>query len=219
MNQDLDLKYQNGVLTSGRSLAVPALTVAGQVVTGGSGSSPDPTPPPNTPNPIDHGAIAWTAPPALCTTTTLLVSGTLYLARLPIRAAATVSKIWWANTAAASGATTGQCFAALYTSAGALLSSAAIDTKTTINVQSATLDTAQAISANSYVWAAMLWNATAPPTVLRGGGQSGPANSFNLAAASYQFATAGTGLTVLPSQITPANNSQTGAAALWMALS
>ncbi|MGW1135715.1 hypothetical protein [Streptomyces griseoluteus] len=220
MLHDLDLKYQGGVLTSGHGLAVPSLTVAGQPVTGGSGGGTStPTPMPNMPLPTDHGAVAWTAPPWLCNTSSLLVSGTVYVARLPIRAAAPVSQIWWANIAAASGAVAGQCFTGLYSPAGTLLSSAAIETKSTINVQSASLAAAQTPDPNSYPWAALLWNATTPPTVLRGGGQSGPANNFNLPASSLQFAVAGTGLTSLPASFTPSSLTATGAVALWMALS
>lgn len=69
------------------------------------------------------------------------------------------------------------------------------------------------------MWAAFVWNAGTAPTLMRGGGQAVSANNFNLANAGLRFAVNGTTQTALPSPITPASNTQTGAVALWAALS
>lgn len=213
MLQDIDLKYRSGVLTSGKPLAVPALTVAGQAITGGLST-------PSTPQPSDHGLIAWSGPdPAVASSTSALVSGTLYLTALFFRSAASVTKLWWIHTAAAVSATAGQNWTGLYGSNGTLLTSVGIDGVVTSNsVRSATLSSAQAVTAGTY-WMALLVNASTPPTVARYGGASAAGNSMNLAAAGLRFCVNGTGLTSLPASITTASNTTTGSIALAVAAS
>ncbi|MFF3558980.1 hypothetical protein ACFYXS_02910 [Streptomyces sp. NPDC002574] len=207
--KDIDLKYQGGVLTTSKSLAVGGLTVAGT-----------PMAQPNIQLPTDHGAIAWTTDPAITTGTSNAANGFVYLARMPIRTATTITKVWWDQTTGPTTPTAGQSFAGLYSTAGTLLSSVNIDGKTGNGVQNATLDAAQAVSAG-YVWMALMFNAATPPVLMRGGGQTAAANVFNQTAATYRWAVNGTttGLTALPSSITPASNSQTGVIAFWAALS
>jgi hypothetical protein len=209
MIKDIDLKYQGGVLTTPKSLAVGGLSVAGT-----------PMAQPNVQLPADHGAIAWTSDPALTTGTTATANGLVYLARMPIRTAATITKVWWDQTTGPTTPTAGQNFAGLYNSSGILLSSVNIDGKTGNGVQSATLDAAQSVTAG-YVWMALMFNAATPPVLMRGGGQTAAANVFNQTAATYRWAVNGTtaGLTALPSSITPSSNSQTGVIAFWAALS
>jgi hypothetical protein len=207
MLQDIDLKYVGGVLTSGTPIAAPAFTAAGTPVTA-----------PSTPQPADHNVIAWTMDPALATGTSALTNGTVYLARLPIRSATTISTVWWCQTTGPVTPTAGQCYAGIYSTAGALLSSAAIESKTTNGLQSVALGSPQAVSVG-YVWAAFVWNAATAPTVMRGGGQNSAANNLNLAAAALRFAVNGTTQTTLSAPITPASNTQTGAVALWAAVS
>ena len=210
MLQDIDLSYdRTGALVTGKSLKVGGtLTVGGAPV----GS-------PSTPQPADHGLIAWSADPNYAAGTSALASGTLYLAAVFIRAAATVSKVWWVHTAGGSGATAGQNFAGLYNSSGTLLSSVGIDSNITTNgPQSPSLAVAQPVTAGRY-WVALLVNATSPPTLARTLGASATANNLNLSGATLRYCTNGTGLTALPSSITPASNSTTGALALPVAVS
>lgn len=211
MLRDIDLKYEDGVLTTSKSLAV-----GGSLTVGGTSLAQ-----PNVTLPVDHGVIAWTSHPSLNTSNTLTVNGKIYLTRMPIRAAATVSKVWWCPTTGPTTPTAGQNFAGLYDSSGTLLSSVNIDSVTGTGPQSATLAAAQNIAANSYVWMALMFNAVTPPTLMRGGGLSAAANVFNQSPASYSWAVNGTttGLTALPASITPANNSLTSAFACWGALS
>lgn len=195
------------------------LNVTGTLTVGGS-TVYNPNQGANVQLPGDHGAIAWSFDPAQASSTTALTNGTIYLVRLPIRGTSTISKVWWGQTVAPNTPTSGQNFTGIYDASGNLLSSVNIDGKTTAGVQSATLAVAQNVSA-TYIWAAFMWNATTAPTVMRAGGQIAAGNVFNQTAASYRFAVNGTttGLTALPSTITPASNSQTGVVAMWAAVS
>lgn len=211
MLQDIDLSYdRTGALVTSKNVKIGGtLSVAGAPV----GS-------PATPQPSDHGLIAWTGDPASSTTSgSVGVNGTLYLARVFIRAAATVSKIWWINSAAGATATAGQNWVGLIKSDGTVLSTGSIDSVAVTNgPQSGTLAIAQPVSAGAY-WAALLINATTPPTIARAAGLSSAGNNVNLTAVNYRYAVNGTGLTAIPASITPSSNTLTGAFALWMGVS
>jgi hypothetical protein len=211
MLQDIDLSYdRTGALVTTKSLKIGgSLTVAGAPV----GS-------PSTPQPGDHGLIAWTGDPQSSTTSgSVAVNGSLYLARVFIRSTTTVSKVWWINSAAGATATAGQNWVGLINSSGTVLSTGSIDSVAVTNgPQSGTLSVAQSVAAGSY-WACLLVNAATPPTIARGGGLSQAGNNVNLTAASFRFAVNGTGLTTIPASITPASNTTTGALALWMGVS
>lgn len=208
MLQDIDIRYVNGALVAGAPLSVPGLTVAG--INGA---------PPSGPLPGDHNLIAWVEDPAIASTSSSLVNGTLYLTSIYLRAAATISKVWWINTTAAVTPTAGQNFVGLYSSAGNLLSSAGIDSIVNVNgSQSASLAAVQPVAAGHY-WVAILVNAGTPPAMARLAGASASANNINLTAATYRFAANGTGQTTLPSSITPGSNTTTGSIALWAAVS
>ena len=208
MLQDIDLQYVNGVLTSSAPMAVPSLSVGGAQI----GSPPIALP-------SDHSLLAWAADPTNASTNSTLTNGTLYLASVYLRSAATVSKVWWVNTTAAASATAGQNLVGLYSSAGTLLASVSIDSIVTGNgVQSATFSTPPAVQAGRY-WVGVLVNAGTPPAMARMAGASASANNVNPSAAPYRVAVNGTGLTAMPATITPASNSLTGALALWAAVS
>ncbi|MEV5472954.1 hypothetical protein AB0L66_11430 [Streptomyces sp. NPDC052207] len=207
---DIDLKYRSGVLTTTKNVAIGGtLSVGGASVVSGGWL------------PSDHGLISWSGDPSNATTSTATVNGSVYLVRLNIRYATTITKVWWCQIGGPTTPTAGQNFAGLYSSAGALLSSVNIDAKTGNGPQNATLDAAQAVSAGSFVWAAFMFNAATPPTLMKHGGGNAAANIANLTAATARWAVNGTttGLTALPSSITPPSNSQTGVQAFWAALS
>lgn len=190
------------------------LSVDGSITAGGG-----PLGAPSTPQPADHGLIAWSGQPDVSTTTSsAAVSGTLYLRRIPIRSSVTVSKIWWINSAAGSGATAGQNYVAAISSSGTVLSTGGIDSVATANgPQFGTLTTPQTVG--SWFWSALLINASSLPSLARAAGLSATGNNVGLSAATYAYAVNGTGLTAVPGSITPASNTLTGALALWMGVS
>lgn len=207
--QDIDLKYQGGTLTSNAPFALNAgLTVAGAAITG-----------PNTPQPADHGLIAWVDTPTSGTSgTTTVTGGTLYLSAVFLRQAATVSKLWCAINSAGVTPTANENWLGLYSSAGALLGSVVADSIVTANGPHGLSITPVAATAGFY-WVGQLWNAGTSPGVARSQAATFSNNNVNLATAALRFAVNGTGLTTLPGSITPASNSTTGAAALWAAVS
>ncbi|MCX4993429.1 hypothetical protein [Streptomyces sp. NBC_00568] len=77
----------------------------------------------------------------------------------------------------------------------------------------------QPLTAGFY-WVALLFNASVLPSLTRGSGWTGveAAANLGLTAATYQYATNGTGRTDLPSTITPASNSGTDFAGPWVAV-
>lgn len=167
-----------------------------------------------------HGVAAWCYDPALAVNSTQLTAGTLYLSRVNIAAAINVTKLYWWVANTGSGATASQNWIGLYSSAGTLLASVNVDT----GFASATLKTSTisstALTAGSFVWVALLFNASVTPTLTRGSGWTGvdAAANIGLAAASYRFAKNGTGLTTLPSTITPSSNVGTDFAGPWVAV-
>lgn len=198
-----------GGLSVGGNLAVDgAITAAGS-----------PLGAPFTPQPADHGLIAWSGQPDISTTTSsAAVAGTLYLRRIPIRSTSTISRVWWINSAAGSGAVAGQSFVGLISSVGTVLSAGGIDSVATVGgPQFGTLTAAQTVS--NWVWSALLINASGMPTVARAAGLSATGNNIGLTAATYAYAVNGTGLTAIPASVTPGSNTLTGALALWMGVS
>jgi hypothetical protein len=168
--------------------------------------------------PSDNALLACsTGDPALLTSTAILTAGTLYLAKLPIRSAVTITNLVFEVATVAAGASTGT-FAGLYSSAGALLSGSA-DVNAAFLAQgpaTCALSAPQALAAGGFVWAALLANfATTQPTLLKGSTATGNVPNVGLAAAVYRFAVNGTGLVALPGSITPASNSASGLLTLW----
>jgi hypothetical protein len=215
--QDLPLvwsRLRTAWQLSGNLAVTGNLAVDGAITSAGS-----PLGAPFTPQPADHGLIAWSGQPDISTTTSsAAVAGTLYLRRIPIRSASTISKVWWINSAAGSGAVAGQNFAGLISSSGTVLSTGGIDSVATVGgPQFGTLATAQTVS--SWVWSALLINASSMPTVARAAGLSATGNNIGLTAATYAYAVNGTSLTAMPASVTPGSNTLTGALALWMGVS
>lgn len=171
--------------------------------------------------PAAHGAAAWCYPPAQAVNTTELTNGRLYLVRVNIDSAVTVSKIYWWVGNSGSGPVAGQCRVGLYDSAGTLLAAATVDA----DISSAGLKTttipAQALAAGNFYWIGLLFNASVSPSLTRGSGWTGVEAAANVgqAPATFQYATNGTGRTVMPSSIIPASNTGTDFAGPWAAVS
>jgi hypothetical protein len=167
--------------------------------------------------PSDHGLLAWTYDPATATSGSNTTSGTLYLAQLNLRTPQTVSKLGIGLSSAAAGVTANQNFLGLYDSSGAKVAATAaggIDSAlTSSGVLLASLSASYVAPAGLY-WLAFLNNATTPAQVARTSTFASTPN-VNLSASTYRFAVNGTGLTALPSTITPASNSLTNLITMW----
>ena len=171
--------------------------------------------------PASHNLTSWTYDPSGAVNAIQLTGGTVYLAKLWVPADVSVTKLYWWMAVAGSGATAGQNFGGLYSSAGVRLATADADAKVAASagLQTLTIPTT-ALTAGTFVWAALVFNATAVPTVTYAAGAAGATTALNvgLTAATYRYATAGTSQTALPSSITPASNSASLIAGPWMAV-
>lgn len=167
-----------------------------------------------------HGLAAWCYDPALAVNSTEVSGGVLYLVRVNIAVNVSVTKIYWWVGNTGSGAVSGQNFAALYASDGTLMASAGVDSSLSpAGLKTATISS-QALTAGSFYWVGLLFNASVPPTLTRGSGWTGVEGAANigLTAATMRFAKNGTGRTTLPSPLVPAINTGTDFAGPWVAI-
>lgn len=194
--------------------ALPATggTISGNLAVTGNALGED--------RPAGHGVAAWCYDPALAVNSTQVIAGNLYLVRVNIAAAVTVTKIYWWVANTGSGATTNQNLVGLYDSAGTLLASANVDASFSSATLKTTTIAATALSAGAFYWVGMLFNASVTPTLTRASGWSGvdTAANLGLTAATYRFAKNGTGRTALPSPLTPGSNTGTDFAGPWAAV-
>jgi hypothetical protein len=149
-------------------------------------------------------------------------AGTLYLMKLVAWHDLTITDLWLSISNGGTGASTGS-YVGLYSSSGTLLSGSA-DIASFITVSGAStpsipLTTPQAISAGSFVWAALLTNLASTQPSLHNANSTALQGNPGLTAATYRFATNGTGRTTLPSSITPSSNAQTSALSIWVGAS
>ena len=166
--------------------------------------------------PSDNALLVANYPLPDAGNTTIAVAGTLYLMKIMIRQAVTISSLWFAISTAGTGSSTGS-FCGLYNSSGTLLSgSSDIGTNlTTAGGRQCNLTTPQSLSSGVFVWAALLVNlATTQPTPNRCTGVS--VMNTGLTAATFASAINGTGLTSLPGSITPSSNTQSSAITYWV---
>jgi len=170
--------------------------------------------------PSAHGIAAWAYDPALAVNSTQLTAGTLYLVRVNIAANVTATKIYWWVANTGSGATTNGNWVGLYNSSGVLLTSANVDSGFSSATLKTTTVTGTALAAGSFYWVGLLFNASVTPTLTRGSGWTGvdTAANIGLSAAQYRFAKNGTGLTTLPSSLTPGSNVGSDIAGPWVAV-
>jgi hypothetical protein len=213
--QDIPLawsKLRNAWRLTGNAAVNGNLTVDGTLTAGGNALAP-----PSTPQPSDHSMVSWAYNPELAVTTLTPVLGTVYLTALPVRSAATISKLWFLMGTAATTPTAGQSWAGLYSPTGTLLSTAALDGVITSGnaAKSATLSAAQAVAPGIY-WGALLINAAAAPVLYKTNMPFLGLANINQSAASYRYAINGTGQTTL-STITPSSNA--AGQSIWMGAS
>jgi hypothetical protein len=172
------------------------------------------------PSPSSHNITAWCYPPALAVNSAQVLNGVIYLVRMNIAASANVTKLYWWIGNNGSGPVAGQNEVGLYNSSGTKLASANVDSVISSAGLKTTTIASQALSAGSFYWVALLFNASGPPTLTRGSGWTGveAAANVGLTAATYQFAMNGSSLTALPSSITPSSNTGTDIAGPWAAI-
>lgn len=162
--------------------------------------------------PEDHGLITWTVDPATCASGTILAAaGTVNVARVHVPVAASATNIELFATAAGASLTAGECFAGLYTSAGALVASTADQSTNWASSGAKTMPLLGGpynLLPGDYLigWFA---NGTTLPTFLRGVSQS--AANYKLTAGSARFATAATGqTTAMPASLGTLSGSSNG---------
>lgn len=170
--------------------------------------------------PAAHGITAWAYDPALAVNSTELSNGVLYLVRLNIAASASVTKVYWWVGNSGSGAVAGQNLIGLYSSTGTLLASTNVDSSIGSAGLKTTTISSQSLTAGSFCWVGLLFNASVPPTLTRGSGWTGvdAAANLGLSASAYRFARNGSGRTALPSPLVPASNTGTDFAGPWAAV-
>jgi hypothetical protein len=148
----------------------------------------------------DRGYLAWTQPTyVLNGGTALPTAGTVYLRRLRRVPAGSVTSIVTYLSAGGSALTAGQCFAALYTSAGALVAQSvdqaaawATGGMKTMNLSGGPFP----IAAGDY-YVGVWFNGTTGPSVGRSGSVTATLTNTGLAAPNLEAASADTSVTTL----------------------
>lgn len=170
--------------------------------------------------PSVHGLAAWCYDPALAVNSTELTGGRLYLVRVDLAAAVTVTRVcWWVGNAGSSPVA-GRNEVGLYAPDGSLLTAVNVDSAITSAGLKTTVVPGQELAAGSFCWVALLFNASVPPTLTRASGWTGvdAVANLGLAPAAYRFAWNGSGRTVLPATVSPAANVGTDFAGPWAAV-
>jgi hypothetical protein len=164
----------------------------------------------------------WLPGDAASSTGVILVTNKVALARINVRTPMVVNNIVFHVDTAGASLTANQNLCGIYSSAGTLLVSSpagGLDSKvTSTGVITQALSGPQALGPGFY-WVALLFNGTTPPTVASAANNLVNANT-GLTAATYRWATNGTGTTALPATITPSSNGVgSGAVAYWVGVS
>lgn len=167
--------------------------------------------------PNDVGFVAWSYDPSLTSNTTNSVLNQIYLTAVYVKQSTNVTKLHVIVNAAGSGATAGANNLGLYDSSGTLLASVNVDAAVTSTGPHFGTISSTPVTPGMY-WVAQQWAATAQPGIGRTNALILSALTINQTAATYRFATNGTG-TTLPATITPGSNSTTNSAALWAGIS
>jgi hypothetical protein len=169
----------------------------------------------------DQSLAGWTyAPREVQGGTVQPTAGLAQVARIRVLSS-TVTNIHFYVTSGGSSLTSGQCFAALYNDAGALLGAGAVTASAhgtgaagwgDAGLKTMPLSVGQAVT--PYAWYRVLWwfNGTTGPTLARAANTAAASLNAGQSAPTLQFSTADTGLTTAA----PANiGSQTGQATAW----
>lgn len=177
----------------------------------------------DTRQPEDAGLIAWNWDPGMASNNTQVTGGTLYLARVVLRYATTITNLSIIVNTAATTATANQNFLLLYDSGGTLRGQTAAGAIDTATQSSGYLKQAMAstyVAPPGMYWVGAYFNASTQLKLTRGSGDGGTAWNVGLSGSNMWWAANGTGLTTTPpSSITTSSNTNTGAIPFWAALS
>ena len=176
--------------------------------------------------PADYGFITWTYDPLLASATSATsTAGQVYLMRINLRAASSVTNIIMGVTGIGSGLTSGKNFAGIYSSSGSLVAQTADMTTlwTTPGNGQITMPLSggpYALNAGWY-WITMLFNGTTSPSWIKATNNLSPPNipDFMGAAAARYATLTTTGQTSLPASFTPASATTLNIAPWWAAIS
>lgn len=144
-----------------------------------------------------HGFKTWTAGPWETNGSTVVATaGTLYTVRVPVDVAMLVSTIHMYVATAGSALTAGQCFAALFGSAGAHLATTDDQAAAwaTTGPKAMALSAAQQVPAGE-VEVGFWFNGTTGPAMVRGTSTASGFTNIGLSGTTLRSATANTGLT------------------------
>ena len=173
--------------------------------------------------PGDSGLLSASASLEASAGSFLLIAGTVYLAKIPVRSPFAITNIAYIVRTAGLGASTGS-FVGVYNPSGTLLSTSAdiganLLTAGDYSTALSTPQSAATIGALAFIWVAVVVNlATTQPTWNAWASTTFTIPNLGLTAATMRSGTAGTGLTSLPASITPASNTPAGST-LWFGTS
>lgn len=172
-------------------------------------------------SPQAHNLSAWTFDPAVAQSGSTVTSGVVFLGKILLEEAASVTNIIVTLATAGSGLTSGQNFAGLYDSSGTLIAVTADQTVTWANgtgaKTTALVGGPYSLPAGAY-YGALLANGTTPPQFIRGHAISSSTLNIGLTAATGRYLTSGTGQTALPASIA-LGSASFDFRAWWLALS
>jgi hypothetical protein len=171
--------------------------------------------------PADQGLLAWSFDPSLAGFSSAPVGGSVYLIRVKLRRAATVSKVVLMTVAAGSGLTANQNYAGLYTASGTRVGVTASQSSawtTANNTLSMSLTSSYSAAAGDYYVAFVSNGSTRPGFVCATtlGATRTPGN-VSLSSGGYRYAIGATGQTSLPSSLSIASATP-DANAYWVGL-
>lgn len=159
----------------------------------------------NQAGPADQGLISWSFDPSAAVNSSAPVGGSVYLVKVYLRKAATISKIVLHTVAAGSGLTANQNFAGLYTTSGTRVGVTASQSSswtTANNTLAMTLTSPYSASAGAY-YVAFVANGSVRPGFVSGSnlGSVRTAGNANLASGGYRYCIGATGQTSLPTNL------------------
>ncbi|MFJ8508640.1 hypothetical protein [Streptomyces avermitilis] len=171
--------------------------------------------------PADQGLKAWSFDPSVAGFSSAPVGGSVYLIRVKLRQAATISKVVLMTVAAGSGLTANQNYAGLYNASGTrvgVTANQATTWTTANNTLSMTLTASYSAAAGDYYVAFVSNGSTRPGFVCATtlGATRTPGNA-NLSSGGYRYCIGATGQTSLPSSISIASATP-DANAYWVGL-
>jgi len=170
---------------------------------------------------VDAGWLAWNYDPLSIQGSTGLTTGVLFMARIDLPVAATVSTLYYAINTAGVGLTSGQNLAGLYDSSGNLLAQTADQSGNwnTLGFKSTSLVSGVPLSAGTYYLGFLSNASTTPAGLLRSSAMGSQATTVNvnLPNATARWTTTGSGLTALPSPVTMSGRT-TSSGTVWVAI-